>query len=69
VVAGAVVQPVLPEWPCAAVGPATPVENLPVQAADGRLVRIRVTLPDPTLDGLLGSEPPGCPLGWDLLVR
>ena len=69
VVADATVEPVLPEWPCAAVGSAAPVENLPVQVADGRLVRIRITLPDPTLGGLLSTEPPVCPVGWDQLVR
>lgn len=57
------------EWPGMDLGKPTVLATLPAQNADGCLTRSQITLPDPTLAGLLGPASLPCPLGWDALVR
>ena len=57
------------EWPGTELGQATVVETLPAQQSDGTMMRLRLTLADPLLAGLLGDQPMTCALGWEQLIR
>jgi hypothetical protein len=57
------------ELPGVDLGTPTLIQVLQSQQADGVLMRTQITLPDPTLQGLLGLEAVPCPLSWDHMVR
>jgi adenylate cyclase len=59
----------VPELDGIILGRPTPITTLPPQSSDGLFQRCHFTLPDPSLQGLLGSEPPACPFGWDRFTR
>ncbi|MFW5829868.1 MAG: adenylate/guanylate cyclase domain-containing protein [Planctomycetota bacterium] len=58
-----------PECPDRGFGPMQVIEQLPMQAVDGGLIRSLVQVPDATIDGLLGDEPQPCAMDWDDMPR
>ncbi len=59
----------VPEWLGVSLGRAQIVSALPVQAADGMLIRSHIALAEPALGGLLSDTEIVCPIAWDQFVR
>jgi len=57
------------EWPGVELGRPEMVSVLPLQTADGKLIRSQIRLPDDTVAGLLGDVPLPCSRDWDQMVR
>lgn len=67
--AGADLVLAVPEQEPMNLGRSTVNLRLAGQPGDGRLVRSQITLPDPSLSGLLSDTPSACPFGWDRFTR
>lgn len=59
----------IPEWPNAKLGQIEVLGEAPRRREDGALARFRARLSDPTLRGLLGTEPLPCLLEWPQMPR
>ncbi len=57
------------EWPKVALGVPVLLQVLQTQIADGIMLRSQITLPDPTLKGLLTDTPLECELAWENMGR
>ena len=59
----------VPEWLDVKLGRPRMLTVLPIQAADGDLIRSHIALDKPDLAGLFGDELTHCPVDWDQLLR